>query len=208
MIRGDYLSRRQIKTFLLTNPRSGTFCQLALPCCWLADHHDVRSIEPAHREIISHQSHLYLIFCSDIETKNFFNSFFAQFYWWKLQLLSFPFAFSAPRERALDSRLNEPCKDGSQLYWSTGHDGINHRLIAVSSSDVEDVARKLCSIADYFPFRESINLIENRICALYWWRGKRRKGMLEKQKLLNVDRECKKNVICWEAEKMKQLEKL
>lgn len=69
------------------------------------------------------------------------------------------FILSSAGERALGTGIIEPCENGSKLYW-TSTDCRRNDFISIPPSDVEIVSRKLCSIADYFPFRKSINLIE------------------------------------------------
>lgn len=108
-------------------------------------------------------NYLLIILISGFEEK-----FFNQLCWillmtkWKLQLSFLFLGFSSPGERTLDAGLSEPRKNGSKLYRSTS----NYYDDAIPPSDVENVAGKLRSIADYFPFRKSINLTEWLRCIL------------------------------------------
>lgn len=63
---------------------------------------------------------------------------------------------SAPGERTSDAGFNEPRQDGSKLYRTTD---CYIKFIAITS-DVENIARKLCSITDYTRFWKSIYLID------------------------------------------------
>lgn len=64
--------------------------------------------------------------------------------------------YSAPGKRALAARFIEPSENGSKLHRTSNR---YNNIIAIASSDAENVPSEL-SIADYFPFRKSINLIE------------------------------------------------
>lgn len=69
------------------------------------------------------------------------------------------FLRSSSGEWTLATGLDYPGTDGSELHWSTA-DNPGDNVNAIPSSELENAAGKLRSIADYLPVRKSINLIE------------------------------------------------
>lgn len=126
-------------------------------------------------------NYLLIILISGFEEK-----FFNQLCWillmekWKLQIVFLFLVSSSPGEWTLDAGLSEPRKNGSKLYRSTS----NYYNDAIPPSDVENVAGKLRSIADYFPFRKSINLTKGLRCILLQSMGRSELKVVGRENIL------------------------